>query len=225
MTRRLAAEDGFTLVELLVTLIIGLVVVFAAFAVMDGSWRVQAKTLDRVDATDRGRRAMDRIIQQLGARVCLTAGSPTVPAQGSLVTATDSQIEFYASVTSDTAPRLVVERRRMTYRPANRDIRMETWRGTAPPPTPPPATTAPPTSTTILAADVAPLAGIPVFRYYSPQGTPALPTLRRTAPVSSAANRNSVILVKVAFAAIGREPTTGVAFENDALTRSPTCLF
>jgi len=127
MTARLAGEDGFTLVELLTAMIVGLVVIFAAFSVMDGSWRLNAKTTDHIDTTNRGRLAMDRITQQLGSRICLQSETP---AQGSLVTATDSVIEWYASVTNETAPRLVVERRRLTYDAATHNIMLQAWTGT-----------------------------------------------------------------------------------------------
>jgi len=222
MTARLADERGFTLVELLVAMVVGMVVIFGALAIMDGTWRVQARTQDNVDATDRGRVAMDRITQQLDSRVCLNSATP---AQGSLVTATDSQIEFYASVTSDTAPRLVVERRRMTYRPGTSDILLESWTGTAPPPATPPANTTTPTRRVVVAGGVAPVVGTPIFRYYAPEGTPALPTLQRSGPVTALADRNSVTLVKVSFAAVGRRPGTNVELHNDSLTRSPTCQF
>jgi len=222
MTARLADEGGFTLVELLAAMVIGVIVTFAALAVMDGSWRAQAKTVDRIDATDRGRLAMDKITQQLDSRVCLSAATPGIAAQ--LVTATDSQIEFYASVTSDTAPRLVVERRRMTYRPATADILLESWTGTAPPPAAPPANTTTPTRTRTIAGGVAPAGTTPIFRYYVPTGTPPLPTLQRVPPITGA-DRDKVVLVKINFAAAGKSPSLRIEFQNDSLTRSPTCQF
>ena len=222
MTARLADEDGFTLVELLVAMVIGVIVTFAALAVMDGSWRAQAKTVDRLDATDRGRLAMDKITQQLDSRVCLSTATPGVAAQ--LVTATDSQIEFYASVTSDTAPRLVVERRRLTHRPLTGDILLESWTGSAPPPTTPPANTTTPTRSTVVATGVAPAGSTPIFRYYAPAGTPPLPTLQRVPPIT-VTDRDKVVLVKINFAAAGKAPSLRIEFQNDSLTRTPACLF
>lgn len=221
MTARLAGEEGFTLVELLVAMIVGLVVIFAAFSVMDGSWRLNAKTTDHIETTNRGRLAMDKITQQLGSRICLQSETP---AQGSLVTATDDQIEFYASITNETAPRLVVERRRLTYRPTTHDILLEAWTGSAPPPTPPPANTTTPTLTRVIAEGVAPAGSTPIFRYYVEQGTPPLPTLQLTPPITLA-NANNVLLVKVNFAALGNKPGISTELQNDALTRSPTCPF
>jgi prepilin-type N-terminal cleavage/methylation domain-containing protein len=230
VTRRLSDEAGFTLVELLVAMIVGLIVMFAALAVMDGSYRIQDRTADTIDATDRGRIAMDRITQQLDGRVCVpaTTVAPILPAAGSIVTATDNQIEFYASITSDTAPRLVAERRRMTYRPATNDILLETWRATAAPPVRPPANTTTPTSTKVIASGVRPTtAGAPVppiFAYYALQGTPPAPklaTLKLTPPLTTA-QLDSVALVKTDFVAAGKRSSVGTEFQNDSLTRSPT---
>jgi prepilin-type N-terminal cleavage/methylation domain-containing protein len=234
VTRRLTDEGGFTLVELLVAMLIGLVVMFATLVVMDGSWRVQSRTADTIDSTDRGRLGMDRITQQLDARVCVpaTTDATPLPPAGSIVTATDNQIEFYASVTSDTAPRLVTERRRITYRPATRDILLETWRATAAPPVRPPANTTTPTATKILAAEVLPVTTgtaplPPIFAYYAFQGTPPavrLATLKKTPPLTQS-DLDSVALVKVDFIADGKRAGVGAEFQNDSLTRSPTtCL-
>jgi prepilin-type N-terminal cleavage/methylation domain-containing protein len=227
MTARLAAEDGFTLVELLVSMIVGTVVIFAALSVMDGSWRLSAKTTDHIDATNRGRLAMDKITQQLGSRICLNSQipaqgtSPAVPAQGSLVTATDSEIEFYASVTNETAgaPRLVVERRRMTYRSSTNDIQLKAWTGSAPPPTAPPAYPTEPTFTRIVAEGVEPAVGTPIFRYYvQADAAPLVPPISLT-------NANTVLLVRVNFNARGNRPDILTELQNDSLTRSPTCPF
>jgi type II secretory pathway pseudopilin PulG len=220
VTARLANEDGFTLVELLVAMIVGMVVIFAAFAVMDGSWRVSAKTTDHIETTNRGRLAMDKIIQQLDSRTCLQSETPE---QGALVTATDSVIEYYATVTNDTAPRLVVERRRLTYRPATNDILLEAWTGTAPPPKAPPATTTTPTVSRVIAGGVGPAGSTPIFRYYVDDAT-ALPTLQLIPPIALA-DANDVLLVKVDFAALGNKPGISTEFQNDSLTRSPICPF
>jgi prepilin-type N-terminal cleavage/methylation domain-containing protein len=218
VTARLAGEEGFTLVELLVAMIVGLVVIFAAFAVMDGSWRVNAKTTDHIETTNRGRLAMDKIIQQLGSRTCLQSETP---AQGAIVTATDNVIEYYASVTQEAAPRLVVERRRLTYRPATQDILLQAWTGTAPPPKPPPAAPTAANVSRVIAGGLAPAGSTPIFRYYAEEGTTALVT----APPMDLETANTVQLVKVTFAALGDKPEITTEFQNDSLTRSPICPF
>jgi prepilin-type N-terminal cleavage/methylation domain-containing protein len=67
---RLRRQDGFTLPELLVAITVGSVVVLAAFALLDRSVVATTQTTDRVDSTQRGRRAMDRIARHLRSQVC-----------------------------------------------------------------------------------------------------------------------------------------------------------
>ena len=55
MRARLADERGFTLVELLAALVVGSIVIFAGFGLLDTAVRLQAKSVDSLDATDRGR--------------------------------------------------------------------------------------------------------------------------------------------------------------------------
>jgi len=80
---RLACEAGFTLTELLAAMVIGAIVVFAAFALVDRAFTATNEVTDRVDAAQRGRIAMDDVTRQLGSQVCfsgtlpLIAGSPT----------------------------------------------------------------------------------------------------------------------------------------------------
>jgi Tfp pilus assembly protein PilW len=80
---RLAGEAGFTLVELLTAMVIGMVVIFAAFALIERSFLATNEVADRVDAAQRGRIAMDLVTRQLRSSVCvsgqlpLSAGSAT----------------------------------------------------------------------------------------------------------------------------------------------------
>jgi Tfp pilus assembly protein PilW len=80
---RLAGEAGFTLVELLTAMVIGMVVVFGAFTLMERSFVATNDVADRADAAQRGRIAMDAVTRQLRSQVCfsgqlpLLAGSPS----------------------------------------------------------------------------------------------------------------------------------------------------
>ena len=66
MRARLADESGFSLVELLAAMVVGIIVMFAIFGLLDTGVRIQAKSVDSIDATDRGRVAIDQISQSLG---------------------------------------------------------------------------------------------------------------------------------------------------------------
>jgi prepilin-type N-terminal cleavage/methylation domain-containing protein len=71
-------ESGFTLVELLVAMTIGVVVLFASFMLVDASAPLAQKTQDRVDATQRGRLAMEIIGAELRSQVCMPGAVPPI---------------------------------------------------------------------------------------------------------------------------------------------------
>jgi prepilin-type N-terminal cleavage/methylation domain-containing protein len=73
---RLACEAGFTLIELLTAMVIGLVVVFAAFTLMGRSFVAANDVADRADAAQRGRIAMDGVTRQLRSQVCFSGQLP-----------------------------------------------------------------------------------------------------------------------------------------------------
>ena len=58
MRARLTDEAGFTIVELLTAMVVGLLVLGAAFALVGRASALQARTQDRVDAHQRGRAAL-----------------------------------------------------------------------------------------------------------------------------------------------------------------------
>jgi prepilin-type N-terminal cleavage/methylation domain-containing protein len=70
MPGELSREDGFTLVELLVALVIGLVVFMGAMAVMSVMFRHSNDVVQRTDAAQRGRLALDQITRLLRSETC-----------------------------------------------------------------------------------------------------------------------------------------------------------
>ena len=74
----LREERGVTLVELLVTMVSGMIVLLAIFAVTDISSRSSAKVASRVDANQRARPVLQRLIDQLHS-TCL--GPNVTPVQ------------------------------------------------------------------------------------------------------------------------------------------------
>lgn len=65
--RALTGEAGMTIVEMIIALAAGLVVTFAAFALIDVVTRVSNKVTDRVDATQRGRVWMEQFVEELNS--------------------------------------------------------------------------------------------------------------------------------------------------------------
>jgi prepilin-type N-terminal cleavage/methylation domain-containing protein len=106
LRRRLAAEDGFTLVELIVASAIGTIVIMAAYMVLDRSTVLQAEVANRADALQRGRLTLELVTRQLRSQVCL--GSATEP----ITNGQDQTVSFYAD-TSDGS--VNPEERRITY--------------------------------------------------------------------------------------------------------------
>lgn len=96
LRRRLVSERGFTLIELLVAMLVGVLVITAAFTILDVSTTASKQVVDRVDATQRGRNGMDQVVQQLRAVAC-----PPVGGESSVVAAGPSSITFYADLDGD----------------------------------------------------------------------------------------------------------------------------
>jgi prepilin-type N-terminal cleavage/methylation domain-containing protein len=102
-------ESGFTLVELLAAMAIGLIVLMAGFLLLDRATSVSAEIADRQDAVQRGRMAMERITRQLRSQVCL--GDQTEP----ITYGDDNQIIFYTDLGAGSLSGDSVEQRRISY--------------------------------------------------------------------------------------------------------------
>jgi prepilin-type N-terminal cleavage/methylation domain-containing protein len=216
MRARLADERGFTLVELLAALVVGSIVIFAVFGLLDTAVRLQAKSVDSLDATDRGRIGMDQISQVLASRICLGA-------QPSLVEGRDDRLELYASLAPESgAVRVIAQRRRFSV--TSLGIREDVWVSSppAPPPSVPPASTTTPTTTRLVVTGVRQTGSTPIFRYYANDATTSQPTVLLTTPLATA-DRSRVALIDVTFTASGKRSDVGTSFHNAILNRSATC--
>jgi prepilin-type N-terminal cleavage/methylation domain-containing protein len=117
---RLHDERGYTLIELMVSMVIGLVVIFAAWMILDASGSLSKRTQDRVDAAQRGRLAMDVIGSELRSQVCLPgAVAPMVAG------ATSTDFTFYSNLGDQNSP---PQKRRFYVQ--NGAIKEQTWQGT-----------------------------------------------------------------------------------------------
>ena len=214
---RLAEEDGFTLVELLAALVVGIIVLFAVFGLLDNAVRLQAKSADTIDTTDRGRLGIDQISQSLASRVC-------VGDVASLVDARDDHVEFYASLAPESsAVRLVLQRRALTL--VGTSIREDVWTASPPqaPPSLPPANSTTPTSTRMIVEGVKPTATTPIFRYYAANADTGEADVLLTTPLSVTDLRRAV-MIDVTFTAQGKRAAVGTQLNNQILVRSDTCV-
>jgi prepilin-type N-terminal cleavage/methylation domain-containing protein len=217
MRARLSDERGFSLVELLAALVVGSIVIFAGFALFDTAVRLQAKSVDGLEATDRGRIGIDQVAQGLASRICL--GS-----QPSLVDARDDGVEFYASLAPESASvRLIAQRRRLTV--TSLGIREDVWVSSPPaaPPSVPPANTTTPTSTRLVVTGIRRTGSTPIFRYYATNPASSEPTVLLATPLS-VADLSRVALIDVSFTAQGKRADVGTDYSNQILNRSATCV-
>jgi hypothetical protein len=82
LIRGLQSERGFTLVEALVAMVTGLVVVSAAFTILEVSLRQSTRIADRVSADQRGRVALEKVMLELHSS-CVSNGANPILANSS----------------------------------------------------------------------------------------------------------------------------------------------
>jgi prepilin-type N-terminal cleavage/methylation domain-containing protein len=109
LRRMRSDESGFTLVELLTAMSIGLIVLMAGFLLLDRATSASVEIADRQEAVQRGRMAMERITRQLRSQVCL--GDETEP----ITFGDDDQIVFYADLGAGSLSGDTVEQRRLSF--------------------------------------------------------------------------------------------------------------
>lgn len=92
VSERIASERGFTLTELLVAIAASAIVLMATLALLDSSQSAALRVHDRVEATQKGRVAMELLTQRLRAQTCLGTGVPA------LVDARRDRVAFYTEM-------------------------------------------------------------------------------------------------------------------------------
>jgi len=104
MTRvDLRSESGFTLVEMMVATVMGIVVSAATLAIVISSVHLTSNYTDRVDATQQGRLAMQKITQALNSS-CVSPSLPPIlpntvdPANTISAISDSSNVWFYSSL-------------------------------------------------------------------------------------------------------------------------------
>ena len=229
--RRLRRDDGHTLPELLTSLTMATVIMLATFALLDHVMKRTAETQARVEATQKGRMAMDTMTRAIRSQVCLSATAP------SMVAASDTSLTYYTDMSDPTAAvAMPPQRHVVTYNPATRRITQDIYPGTGmPPATIFPAT---PAQTKQLAENVAPEGSTPIFRFYAyntltpPTAALALPGTVAAADLGRIAR---ISIHYVARAGSGTGPAASraaVTFTDDVYLRAadpndpapyPTC--
>lgn len=226
-TRTHRDERGMTLVELLVGITGALIVLTAGFTALTIADRIQVRTADRIDATQRGRLGMERITRGIRSQQCLTSDT------AAMQWASDRGLQFYSSVTEARTGAQQVQRRRFEWVPVSStsrgfaagtdvgDVVETVW--TASNDTPPYTFPTSPTTRTIVATDVQQDGSTPMFRYFGYEsgavGRPSVnpyplvtfssATLNpNNRPSVAEANLPRVVLVEIRFLARPRRGET-----------------
>jgi Tfp pilus assembly protein FimT len=121
--RRLAGERGFTLIEMLVSIALGIVVLAALAMLLDSSGRASTRLADKAETVQRLRIGVDRIARVLRTQVCADSDTPPI------VSGTADSITFYSdtNTTSDFSPKTV----QITFDSAAGTVVQKTWNSTA----------------------------------------------------------------------------------------------
>jgi Tfp pilus assembly protein PilW len=209
---RMAQESGFTVMELLVASLLGMVVILAAAAIMDSAQSHSSRVAFRVDATQRGRAAMEQVTQRLRSQVCIGTASPITDARNDSVT-------FYADFGDEV---FTPELRRIYV--AGGALREEIYLGSG---TPPNVTFASTPSQRRLVLEGIEQANnqsgtaVPYFSYYAYNASnPTEPTELLTTPVS-ATDRARIVRVQIAFRvrAKAQDERVDTTFNNSVIAR------
>lgn len=101
------ADAGFTITELLLALVIGLIIATAAFTLLDVTLKRAGEIDQRVETTQGGRTLMDRMTRELRSQVCQSEDvTPVYETTASGASGSYAQsISFYASFTDGRALR------------------------------------------------------------------------------------------------------------------------
>jgi prepilin-type N-terminal cleavage/methylation domain-containing protein len=217
------SDDGFTLIEMLVTLLIGTIVMLGAFQLVDTAFPAAKRVDDRVDATQRGRVVMENMVRQLRASVCLQNGKDTFdnPTFATpYVSATGNQVTFYSDLTTSAnvaARTFVPEKRQLSY--SSGTITQTVWAGVG---TQVPDITyddAHPTSVRTLITGVQPIGSTPIFTYYAYDATKTIQKLADPPPVADIPRIERIDLALRVLPTGGTNPGAGVDMQDTANTR------
>jgi prepilin-type N-terminal cleavage/methylation domain-containing protein len=206
--RALGSEAGYSLVELLVAMSIGLIVTFGAFLLLDVTSSGVSRITSRVHANQTGRVALERIMLELHS-VCVTSGATPIE-----VGSTGTALKFVSE--NGSSPAFAnVNLHEIFYTPATTSTEgtlvEKTWRSSGTAPAYTFATSgAPTTERTLLTGveqtnETGPVPIFQYFRYYEEGDSGAvLGELNPTPiepPISTSAVANKIVKVAVHFTA------------------------
>jgi type II secretory pathway component PulJ len=223
--RRFDDQRGFTLVELLVACTLGMIVLIAIFGLVDTTNRTSSRITQRVDASQRGRTAMEQMTQGVRSVVCVK--EPAAAAPGLIQSGGNQQVTVYTQLqkapTGQAAPSApATERREYRYDPAADTLTETVWVGAGTLPD----LTFPATATRrrSVLTNVAEPPGGRVFTYYAYKADGTIDPTPLATPLS-VADLARVVRVRVSFVSRpsdgGRERAVQAPFQNFISMRLP----
>ena len=202
-------EHGFSLVELVVAMSIGVVVLLTAFTVIDKGFQVQKETVDREDASQRGRLAMDHMIRGLRSQVAVC------PAKSAITAASANSVTF----TVDTSGGLSPQRRMVAFDPTTKSLTEYAYNATTT--TSPFSFSATPSSTRVLLNNVVADGTSPFFTYFKDNGAGTGASTTMTPPLTTD-DLAATTMVGIAFA---NRPNAKTAIDNTKATTYNDSVF
>jgi type II secretory pathway pseudopilin PulG len=188
MLTRLRGESGFSLIELIAALMIGMIVVLAAFDVIDSGLSVSGQVSARTDASQRGRGALDTMTRALRSQVCVNGDAP-------VVAATPTRVTFTYDLSNGSA---LPKQAQLDYSSATRTITESTWDGAGAEPT---LTFPGAGQSRTLLTDVDPESSKPLFSYWAVRDGSGGTQLDELVPPIAASDLNRIARINVAFVA------------------------
>jgi prepilin-type N-terminal cleavage/methylation domain-containing protein len=221
MRRRLNDDQrGFTLVELLTAMFIGMIVLMAAFMVLDRTISASGQIADRSEALQRGRQAMTIITRELRSAVCV---GNTVP----IIAGSDTSVTFYADLTDGTSVANPIKQRQLSWSSTTNTITetVTPSAGTYPSLTFTGTATSAPLLTNVQQI-LDPPSNTPraIFRFYGYQTGTTNGTLVQLGTPLSSTDIGRVALIKVGFRSFAARPISNdknsTVLEDDVYTRT-----
>lgn len=199
-------QSGFTLPELLTSMLVGLIVLMGAYMLIDHATSASTAIANRQDAVQRGRAAMERITSALRSQVCL--GENTEP----ITAGSADGVTFYANLSSNPDS---AQQRTIAFNPAARTITESIYTGTGVYPDLTFPTKPTQVRTLLQSAGRMVEDGVtqPIFRFFTYKVNGAPGEMLPLAVPLSAADASRVVMVKVALFA---KPDTNTPKDPEA---------
>ena len=206
-------QSGFTLVELIVTMLVGMIVLTALFGLVDVALRASKRVDNRVESSQRGRLALEQMNRDLRSQVCIKTSSSAFAS--SIASGDSNQVTFYSELASPsgyTTNTFSPDQYQLAYSSTGQGSLTETVRaasGTYPNLTWPSVT-----RTNILLNNITQQGSTPVFSYFAYETDGTIDTNNPLSVPLSAANAARVVAVGINYVAGPVRATT------DARTKS-----